>query len=139
MDNYFALHIRPLDDNEESDDILNRLKSYGIGNKWPVEKPTSETNAIFVPIEADSDTKEGWQAKQSIINKSLDFFKGLDREIIDFIKSLDLFVSLRIHTTESNLLLPEEVIHECSRLGLEIYILNITTLEQELGIKIKNG
>ncbi len=111
-----ALHIYPLDNDEECDKIIEILKK-DIGDVWTIEKPTSETNAIFMPIKSKRDD-------QKKLLDTTKLLKHLNKKTIDSIKNYDLSISLRIHYNGLYLSLPDFLIKECGRLGIEINILN---------------
>ncbi len=124
-----ALHIYHLDEGEEADRVIQLLKPFGIGDKWPVERPTEQTNAIFVPVEIRDIATEVWEIRQQKLNKSLALLRALDRKTVDAIRALDLSVAMRVHTTEFFLPLESEFVSECGRLGLEICIYNSKACE----------
>lgn len=113
---FLAIHIRPLDDDNESKEIIGLLKK-AIDKKWLIERPRKETNAIFIPIKSEKDDNEKLlEAKQLL--------KSLNKKTINSIKNYDLSISLRIHHNNFYLSLPDFLISECGRLGIGIDILN---------------
>ncbi len=119
-----ALHIYHLDDGDETDKIIELLKSSGVGSGWTIERPSEDTNAIFVPIEIDIGTMESFEIRQRKIIKSLSLLTELNKDGINRIKGFNLNVAMRIHTSEFYLPLPGEFVTACGQLGLEICIFN---------------
>lgn len=114
--NLLALHIYHLDNNEECEKIINLLKRDNIDKRWKVELPTEETNAIFVYIKSKKNDKEKFK-------DVLNLLRSLNERTIDSIKKHSLSVALRIHHDNFYLSLPDFLIKECGRLGIEINLL----------------
>ena len=117
-----ALHIYHLDDNEEAEEIIQLLNQAGIGERWLIERPTEETNAIFVRVNVAESNDEEWKIRQRKFKKAVELLGDLDEETIHKIKGS---VAMRIHTPEFYLPIPAKFVWECGRLGLEICILHI--------------
>jgi hypothetical protein len=115
-----SIHIYHLDDDEEADAIVNALESLGIGERWTIERPTDETNAIFVPVGNDQQHDED----QGPYQAALELVRAMDRETVEAIKAMDLRVALRITTSDFYISLPESLVSACGILGLEICIFN---------------
>ena len=126
-----ALHNFHLDDGEEVDRVIQFLEPSGIWSKWPIERPTKETNAIFIPVKIPDAGLEEWEVREQKLEKSLDLLRALDKRSIDAIKALSLSVAMRVHTIEFYLQLPDGFVSECGRLGLEICIFNLKAFDAD--------
>jgi hypothetical protein len=124
-----ALHIHPLDDNEEADEIIALLTQAGLSSDWTIEKPTEATNALFVPVEIQSGALADWEIRQQKLEKALVLLRALQPATIAAIQECGLDVAMRIHTEEFYLPLPVAFVRECARLGLEICIFNTRSFQ----------
>jgi hypothetical protein len=119
-----AIHIYPLDDNEEAEEIIQLLNQVGIGERWVVERPTEETNSILVRVNVAEASNQESKVREQKWERAIFLLGELDKETIHKIKGMDVDVAVRIHTPESYLPIPAEFVSECGRLSLEICIFN---------------
>src|SRR5262249_21513288 len=119
------------DDGPESDAVISLLKDAGVGDDWTIQPPNGDTNAIFIPIPAETGKLESSAAMADPFKKAQQLLQALERPPIDSIKALSLSVAMRIVTSEFYLPLPEDFVRECGRLGLEICIFNSTSFAVE--------
>jgi hypothetical protein len=122
--NLLALHVYHLDDGPDTDAVIALLAEAGVGPEWQIQRPTEETNAILLPVDLDGAGRKLWQVRQQKLEKAVALLSMLQPAPIDDIRASHLSTAMRIHTTEFYLPLPANFVKECSRLGLEICILN---------------
>src|SRR5262245_12414454 len=122
--NLLALHVYHLDDGPEADAVIALLTQAGVSSEWAIERPTEETNGIFVPVELNGGGPEAWQVRQQKLEKAVVLLSKLKPVPIGDIRASGLQTAMRIHTREFYLPLPANFVKECGRLGLEICILN---------------
>ena len=126
-----ALHVCPLDDDSEADQVVQLLTKDGIPDTWRVERPTEATNGLFVPVELDLLPKEDWQIRQQKLAKSRKLLDKLKVETVRAIRAMGLGIAMRIHTQEFYLPLPWEFVSACGRLELEICIFNDSDFDDD--------
>lgn len=119
-----SLHAYHLDDDSEADVVIELLEAAGIGNEWSIQRPTEATNSILVPVLLDNASLDQRALEFRRLRRSLDLLKVMSKPNIDTIKSFGLSIAMRLHTSEFYLSLPEDFVHECGRLGLQICICN---------------
>ena len=122
-----ALHIYHLDNDEEADKIVRLLESTGIGNRWTIERPTDETNAIFV--HAGKSGQDDDSRDEQLFHEAQELVRTIDRKTVEAIKAMDLCLALRITTSDFYLALPEDLVAECGIVGLQICVFNTRAFE----------
>lgn len=123
-----GIHIHPLDDNEEADEIIDLLRRGGVSEEWVILRPDGESNSIFIPVEIVLGQLSEAHVRQAKLAKALGLLRALQPVTIGDVRSFGLEVAMRIHTRESYLPLPAEFVHECGRLGLDICVQNVREL-----------
>ncbi len=123
----FTIHISPLDDDNEFKKIKDKLKN--ISKNYRIEKPTDETNALIIPVEIKNKDYESWKLRDEKIKKMIKLLEKLDIKFIKYVKSIGLSANLKIYTDEFAIPLPLNLLKECSRLGIDIYIINIKKIK----------
>jgi hypothetical protein len=117
-----AIHIYHLDNDEEADEIVHTLESLGIGESWTIERPTNETNAIFVHVGKNQQLDKNQRVE--LYQEALELIHAMDKKVVEAIKARDLRVALRITTSDFYISLPEDLVSACGILGLQICIFN---------------
>lgn len=125
-----AVHIYHLDDDKEADEIVHILEFLGIGERWTIERPTDETNAIFVRVVKNQQYDENRRVE--LYQEALELVHAMDRETVEAIKAKDLCVALRITTSDFYITLPEGLVFACGILGLQICVFNTKAFEAGL-------
>lgn len=132
---FLALIIKPLDDNEEAEEIAPLLPGTGIGVEWEIQRPTEETNAIIIPVvENEQVPAEHWKREQQLrghLDRAIELLRGLERSTVAEIQRLHLDVFIRIHIPETYLFLPPDFTEACGRLGLELRVYCSWSLDVE--------
>lgn len=117
-----SLHIYHLDEGPEADEVVALLTRAGVVSD--IERPTLESNAIFVPVACDATGREEWQVRQAKLAAGTELLRRLRPGPLEAVRGLGLRTAARIHTPEFYLPLPAEFVRECGRLGLEICVFN---------------
>ena len=119
---FLGLHIHHLDEGELADEIVVILKSTLTSESWVIERPTEETNAIFIPVDVDNTDKESYLICSQKSDRAVILLQQLTRETITAIRAMGLSVGMRIHSDEGLLPIPASFVAACGRLNLGIYI-----------------
>ena len=119
---FLGLHIHHLDEGDLADEIVEILKSKLTSENWVIERPTEETNAIFVPVDVGDTDKKSYLISSQKFDRAVILLQQLTTETITAIRATGLSVQMRIHSDEGLLPIPASFVAACGRLNLGIYI-----------------
>ncbi|HVN16098.1 MAG TPA: hypothetical protein VMT73_10200 [Anaerolineales bacterium] len=126
------LQIHHLDDGEEANEIIAVLKKKRMADSWMIQRPTEESNSVIVEYIGNEKIEPEYVKRNFLFDKATELLISMEREQIEKIKEYHLGVMLKIVTTEFALLIPSKLLGECGRLGVDIYVLNISEQDNKV-------
>lgn len=125
------LQIHHLDDGEEADEIISIIEQKHLPNNWLIERPTEESNSVLIQYVQNETFNLEYVERDFLFNKAVELLMSIDVEQIEKIKVHQLGVILKIITNEFALPIPADLLGECGRLKIDIYVLNLNLFNKK--------